>query len=61
MTTPLLNEILQLSIPERLDLIERIWDSISAVPDAIELTDAKRQELSDSLERYRQNPAFDLG
>ncbi len=57
MTTPLLKEILQLSIPERLDLIERIWDRISAVPDAIELTEAKRQELSDRLERYRQNHA----
>ncbi len=56
MTANLMNEILQLSIPERLELIENTWETIEAVPDAIELTDAQRQELDRRLELYRQNP-----
>jgi len=55
MTANLMNEILQLSIPERLELIENIWETIEAVPDAIELTNTQRQELDRRLELYRQN------
>lgn len=56
MTANLMNEILQLSVPERLELIENIWESIEAVPEAIELTDAQREELDRRLELHRQNP-----
>lgn len=51
-----MNEILQLSIPERLELIENIWESIAPVPDALELTDPQGQELNRRLELYKQNP-----
>lgn len=56
MTANLMNDILQLSIRERLELIENIWESIEAVPDAVELTEAQRRELDRRLELYRQNP-----
>lgn len=47
-------DIDSLTPAERLDLLERIWDSLSAAPEAIPLTQAQRQELDrrlDDLER----------
>ncbi len=55
MTTKLINQILQLSISERLELIENIWNSIADMPDEIELTEAQKQELDYRLELYEQN------
>ncbi|MDJ0516862.1 MAG: addiction module protein [Trichodesmium sp. MO_231.B1] len=55
MTTQLINQILQLSISERLELIENIWNSIADMPDEIELTEAQKQELDYRLELYEQN------
>jgi putative addiction module component (TIGR02574 family) len=49
------SDILELSVPERIELVEDIWDSIAAVPDSIPLTNAQREEL-DRLESYHQNP-----
>ena len=52
-----LSEILQLSIAERIQLVEDIWDSIAAVPDAISLTEEQEAELERRLEAYRANPS----
>ncbi|MBC7909469.1 MAG: addiction module protein [Pyrinomonadaceae bacterium] len=52
-----LSEILQLSIAERIQLAEDIWDSIAAFPEAVPLTDAQKQELDRRLQAYSQNPA----
>jgi putative addiction module component (TIGR02574 family) len=54
-TSPL-SEILQLSIDERIQLAQDIWDSIAAVPEAIALTDAQREELDRRLAAYEANP-----
>ncbi len=51
-----LSEILQLSIAERIQLVEDIWDSIATVPDAVSLTDDQKAELDRRLESYRANP-----
>jgi putative addiction module component (TIGR02574 family) len=51
-----LTDILQMTIAERIQLAEDIWDSIAAVPEALPLTDAERQELTRRLELYQQNP-----
>jgi len=51
-----LTDILQMSVAERIQLAEDIWDSIAAVPEALPLTDAERQELDRRLEAYAQNP-----
>jgi putative addiction module component (TIGR02574 family) len=55
-TTLSLAEILQLSVDERIQLVQDIWDSIAAVPEAIRLTDAQRQELDRRLAEYEKNP-----
>jgi putative addiction module component (TIGR02574 family) len=51
-----LTDILQMSVAERIQLAEDIWDSIAAVPEALPLTDAEKQELDRRLELYAQNP-----
>lgn len=51
-----LTDILQMSVAERIQLAEDIWDSIAAVPDALPLTDAERQELDRRMQLYAQNP-----
>ncbi len=51
-----LSEILQLSIAERIQLAEDIWDSVAAFPEAIPLSDAQKDELDRRLQAYAQNP-----
>ena len=54
---PLLKvEISQLSIAERIQLAEDLWDSILDRQDEIELDRAQQQELDRRLEQYRQDP-----
>ncbi len=56
-THPLLKiEISQLSISERIQLAEDLWDSILEQQDEVPLTDAQQQELDRRLERYQQEP-----
>ncbi len=45
-----------LSMTERLILVEELWDSIAATPDAVPLTDAQKQDLDRRFEAYRDNP-----
>jgi putative addiction module component (TIGR02574 family) len=49
-------DVLELSVPERIQLVEDIWDSIATVPQPLPLTDAQREELDRRLEDYRQHP-----
>ena len=47
-------DISELSPEERLDLIEKLWDSLSGRPETLALTDAQREELDrriDEMER----------
>ena len=49
-------DVLELSVPERIQLVSEIWDSIAECPEQIELTDATRQLLGKRLAAYRANP-----
>ena len=55
MTTISFSEILQLSVSERIQLAEDIWDSI-AEAGALPLTEAQRQELDRRLADAEANP-----
>ena len=46
----------ELSVDERLELIEQIWQTIAADPEEIELTDDQREELYRRVEAHQQNP-----
>lgn len=50
----MLTEINSLSIAERIQLVEDIWDSITATPEALPLTAAQRDELDRRLETTEQ-------
>jgi putative addiction module component (TIGR02574 family) len=49
-------DALELSVPERIQLVTEIWDTIAECPEKIELTDATRQLLRKRLAAYRANP-----
>ncbi len=52
----LLEQSLKLPIPERIKLVEDIWDSIAAVPDVVELSPEQISELERRIEDYQKNP-----
>jgi putative addiction module component (TIGR02574 family) len=52
----LVAEILSLPVEERLELAEVIWASISAVPDALALTDWQKDELDRRLAEMEADP-----
>lgn len=53
---PLLKvEISQLSVAERIQLAEDLWDSISKQQEELPLTEAQQQELDRRLENYQQD------
>jgi putative addiction module component (TIGR02574 family) len=54
---PLLRvDMSELSVAERIQLAEDLWDSILNEQDELPLTDAQKQELDRRLENYQQDP-----
>jgi putative addiction module component (TIGR02574 family) len=50
-------DIAHLSPDERLRLLDELWESLSAAPEAIPLTDAQREELDRRLDELdREGP-----
>ena len=50
------SDILNLSISERIQLVQDIWDSIAEVPDSVPLTDEQKAELDRRLDAYHKDP-----
>jgi putative addiction module component (TIGR02574 family) len=51
-----IQEILKLSVPERIELVEAIWDSIAESPENLPVTAAQKRELDHRLAEYRKKP-----
>ena len=49
-------DVLSLTVPERIQLVQDIWDSIVEAPQAVTLTEAHRAELDRRLDAYHKNP-----
>ena len=49
-------DILRLSIPERIRLVEDIWDSIADAPEELPLSAAQTAELDRRLDAHRKGP-----
>lgn len=49
-------EILELPVAERIRLVELIWDSIAAVPDAVPVSEELKSELDRRLSEFEANP-----
>ncbi len=52
-----MEDIRTLSVAERMQLVEDIWDSIAATPEALPVTDAQRKELARRKRAHRKDPA----
>jgi putative addiction module component (TIGR02574 family) len=50
------SDFLELTVSERIQLVKDIWDSIAAVPEAVPLTEAQKEELERRLDAYHKNP-----
>ena len=51
-------DIVKLNSAEQLDLLEQLWDSLSAAPDALPLTHVQREELDRRLDALdREGPS----
>ena len=51
-----IQEILKLSVAERIEIVEAIWDSITASPESLPVTAAQKRELDRRLAEHRTNP-----
>lgn len=49
-------DILQLPVQERIRLVELIWDSVAAMPEAVEITPELKAELEARLAEFEENP-----
>lgn len=56
MVMELTEQAKNLSIPERIRLVEEIWDTIAEDNQAFELTDSQKRELDRRLESSHGNP-----
>jgi putative addiction module component (TIGR02574 family) len=50
-------EIQSLSVTDRLQLLEEIWDSLVETPDAVPVTHAQRKELERRRRAHARNPS----
>lgn len=48
--------ILELPVQERIRLVELIWDSVAAVPDAVKVSPEIKAELEARLAEFEANP-----
>ena len=51
-----IDELLELSVPDKLDVLERLWDSITADPRQVAIPDWHLEELDRREEELRRNP-----
>jgi putative addiction module component (TIGR02574 family) len=50
------SDILELSVAEKIRIVEEIWDSIAKDSDSFPLTDEERRELDRRLQAYHETP-----
>ncbi|MFW6074386.1 MAG: addiction module protein [Chloroflexota bacterium] len=49
-------EFRHLTVAERIQLVEDIWDSIADAPEVLKLTEVQRAEIDRRLAAHRANP-----
>ena len=59
MATPAVS-IEHLTVEERLELLERLWDSLVDTPERIPLTEAQREELDRRLDDFERDPSIGI-
>lgn len=56
MSTISVSDLLHLSVAERIQLVEDLWDSIATEPEVMELTQAQKEELDRRLAEHKADP-----
>lgn len=51
-----ITDILELPVQERIRLVELIWDSVAAVPEAVEISPELKAELDARLSAFEADP-----
>lgn len=54
--TQIMEEILKMSVPERVLMVEAIWNSIAENEEQVELSAETKQLLDERLEAHKNNP-----
>lgn len=49
-------ELLELPVAERIRLVEILWDSVAAVPDAVPISEELKVELNRRLAEFEADP-----
>jgi putative addiction module component (TIGR02574 family) len=57
MTTPAHPDLFELSIAERIQLVQDLWDSIAAETPTLPLSDAQRREIVRRSEAHQRDPS----
>lgn len=50
-------DILDLSVSERIQLAQDIWDSVAQVPESLSLTDEEKADIDRRLSAYHEDPS----
>lgn len=53
---PQLTQVFELTLSEKLQLVEDLWDSIASDPDRIPVLEWQKEELAKRKAAYLQNP-----
>jgi putative addiction module component (TIGR02574 family) len=51
-----ISEAMDLTVAQRIELVEDLWDSIAAIPEKVDLTNEQKKILDERLEAFHQNP-----
>ncbi len=54
--TKMMEDILKLSVSERILMVEAIWDSIAESNEELELSEETKQLLDSRIEAHQKNP-----
>ena len=57
MTVPVVNEILKLSVEERLRLVDLIWESLETDPSSLPVSEAHLKVIEERLSEHRRDPS----
>jgi len=49
-------DIIELSVAERIQIVEDLWDCIAAIPESVALSEDQKKEMDRRNEAYRLNP-----
>lgn len=48
-------EIMEMSVAEKIQIVEDIWDSIALSPESLPVTETERRELNSRLQSHAEN------